>query len=391
MVSYCDVAVVGAGPYGLSIAAHLRSQGIQFRIFGRPMHTWREQMPLGMALKSDGFASDLSDPVHSLTLEAFCAETGIAYDHTKIPVKLDTFISYGLAFQRRLVPDLVQQLVTRIERRGDEFRLQLEDGNTVLAKRVVLAVGISHFQYVPESLAGLSPQYLSHSSEHKYPNALADRQVTIIGGGASALDLAALMHESGTDVTIVARRSSLVFHKPIRRGFGAGYALREQALAQAGSPAFSPMRRRYSICCPKRRDWISFSDIWGRREDGRSGIALSERCRSSWAVHSSQRWSKLDAFTWRCAAKTGAPANTSPITSSRLRAIALILDGLASSIRILPPTLRQFRMHLSWEVTFSRPSKVYTSWEYTAHRIVRHLARTQIPEDITKPSVAVAG
>jgi thioredoxin reductase len=217
MFSRCDVAIVGAGPYGLSVAAHLRSRGISFRIFGKPMYTWREQMPSGMALKSDGFASDLSDPSGAFTLEAFCARQGIAYDHTKIPIALDTFVSYGLAFQKLLVPDLVEQLVTRIEQHQDGFRLKLEDGGEMLADRVVMAVGVTHFSYVPEALAGLPPQYLSHSSAHKDPSALADRDVAILGGGASALDLAALMHENGARVTVIARRAELVFHKPPSR------------------------------------------------------------------------------------------------------------------------------------------------------------------------------
>ena len=63
----CQLAIVGAGPYGLSIAAHLRERGVNFRIFGTPMRTWREQMPRGMLLKSDGFASNLSDPQPVLT------------------------------------------------------------------------------------------------------------------------------------------------------------------------------------------------------------------------------------------------------------------------------------------------------------------------------------
>jgi cation diffusion facilitator CzcD-associated flavoprotein CzcO len=214
MVSRCNVAIVGAGPYGLSIAAHLRSRGVSYRIFGKPMYTWREQMPRGMSLKSDGFASSLSDPADSLTLEAYCAQRGIAYDHVKIPVALDTFISYGLAFQKSFVPDLVEQLVRKIEQEGSSFSLELEDGSRVLADRVVLAVGITHFAHVPENLTSLPPQFLSHSSEHKDPRALADRHVTIVGGGASALDLAALMHENGANVTVVARRAALVFHKP---------------------------------------------------------------------------------------------------------------------------------------------------------------------------------
>ena len=74
-----QVAIIGAGPYGLSIAAHLRSLGIPFRIFGTPVDTWRRHMPAGMSLKSDGFASCLSDPDDKGTLEAYCAERGIPY------------------------------------------------------------------------------------------------------------------------------------------------------------------------------------------------------------------------------------------------------------------------------------------------------------------------
>jgi cation diffusion facilitator CzcD-associated flavoprotein CzcO len=62
------VIIVGAGPYVLSIAAHLRARGIQFRIFGKPMETWRRHMPTGMLLKSEGFASDLYDGKRHLTL-----------------------------------------------------------------------------------------------------------------------------------------------------------------------------------------------------------------------------------------------------------------------------------------------------------------------------------
>jgi cation diffusion facilitator CzcD-associated flavoprotein CzcO len=63
----CDVAIIGAGPYGLSIAAHLKVRGLDFRIFGSPMHTWLSHMPKGMRLKSEGFASGLYDPQSTFT------------------------------------------------------------------------------------------------------------------------------------------------------------------------------------------------------------------------------------------------------------------------------------------------------------------------------------
>lgn len=207
-----EVAIVGAGPYGLSIAAHLRAAGVSFRIFGSPMQSWREQMPTGMLLKSDGFASNLSDPNGSFTLRRFCAEQQIPYHDTRIPVRLDTFTAYGLAFQKRFVPELEQKQVTAIDRIPGGFSLKLQNGEVAHARNVVLAVGISHFSYVPPDLAGLQAQFLSHSSAHSSVEEFRGRNVTVLGGGASAADLAAALSESGAHVTIVARCSSFRFH-----------------------------------------------------------------------------------------------------------------------------------------------------------------------------------
>jgi thioredoxin reductase len=207
-----EVAIVGAGPYGLSIAAHLRSRSVPFRIFGPPMDTWISHMPKGMCLKSDGFASDLYDPDRSLTLKAFCAERGIPYNDMGLPVRLETFTSYGVAFSERIVPELENKMVLAIQREGDSFVLQLENGETCRAKRVILAVGITHFEYLPEALAKLAVEFVSHSARQKDPATLKDRNVVVIGGGASALDLAGLLHQAGANVQLIARKPELNFH-----------------------------------------------------------------------------------------------------------------------------------------------------------------------------------
>src|SRR5437867_8917232 len=144
-----NTAIVGAGPYGLSIAAHFRHRGIPFRIFGRPMDSWLAHMPRGMMLKSDGFASNIYDPEADFTLRHFCAEQGIEYADTGIPVRLETFATYGLAFKERMVPELEDRLVVDLDHISGRFLLRLDDGETVTARRVVLAVGITHFGYVP--------------------------------------------------------------------------------------------------------------------------------------------------------------------------------------------------------------------------------------------------
>ncbi len=212
MNSAFEVAIVGAGPYGLSLAAHLQARGIHFGIFGPPMEVWRRHMPQGMLLKSDGFASNLSDPDRSFTLKQFCQARGIPYDDTRIPVPLETFVNYGLAFQERFVPHLDARRVTKIERTVDGFHLQVEGAESFKARRVVMAVGISHFAYVPGLLSHLPKELLTHSSDHYDCSVFRGKKVTIIGAGASAVDMAALMHESGVEVTLLARDSSIRFH-----------------------------------------------------------------------------------------------------------------------------------------------------------------------------------
>ena len=205
-------AIIGAGPYGLSLAAYFKARGIPFRIFGRPMDSWLNHMPKGMCLKSDGFASNIYDPDGKFTLEQFCRERGISYSDSGIPVTLDTFTAYGLAFRERVVPDLDERMVVNIDRSKHGFSLRTDDGEEIIVRHVVLAVGITHFQYLPTSLTNLPTTYVSHSAAHCDLEPFHGRNVTVIGGGASALDLAGLLHASGAKVTLVARQHALKFH-----------------------------------------------------------------------------------------------------------------------------------------------------------------------------------
>jgi thioredoxin reductase len=207
-----NTAIIGAGPYGLSVAAHFRQRGIPFRIFGRPMDSWLAHMPKGMMLKSDGFASDIYDPESAFTLRQFCAERGIEYADSGVPVRLDTFTGYGLAFKDRMVPELEEKIVVSVDRSADGFRLQLQDGETFQARNLVLAVGITHFDYVPESLAHLPAEFLSHSARHREVEPFRGKDVVVIGGGSSAMDLAGLLGEAGAKVQMVSRRTELKFH-----------------------------------------------------------------------------------------------------------------------------------------------------------------------------------
>jgi len=208
-----DVAIVGAGPYGLSLAAHLRKAGVSMRQFGQIMHPWRTAMPAGMYLKSQGFASNLSDPDGTHTLAAFCQATARPYADYGLPVRLDTFIAYGQWFAAAHA-DVEETLVTRITALPGCFELTLTDGERLRARRVVVAAGIEHFASMPGELTGLPAALCTHASAHVDLSPLRGKQVLVLGAGQSALETAALLHEQGTGVQIVMREQQVVWNGP---------------------------------------------------------------------------------------------------------------------------------------------------------------------------------
>jgi lysine/ornithine N-monooxygenase len=207
-----EVAIVGAGPYGLSLAAYLKDRGVRHRIFGTPMQTWSEHMPAGMSLKSDPFASNLYDPGGRFTLENYMRSIGQPYDPTGWSVPLETFVAYGNWFQAQTAPDLDRREVRNIEASGQDFILDLDDNDQVQAKQVVLAVGIRDFAHVPPAFATVPAELMSHSSQIADPARFAGRDVTVLGAGASAIDLVMLLHEACATVRLVARAPRLDFH-----------------------------------------------------------------------------------------------------------------------------------------------------------------------------------
>jgi cation diffusion facilitator CzcD-associated flavoprotein CzcO len=207
-----DVAIVGAGPYGLSLAAHLRANGIAFRQFGKPMNLWRNAMPAGMYLKSQGFASNLSDPRGTHTLAAYCGETAQPYADYGLPVALDTFVGYGAWFRDAFASGLEEVFVTDVARRGNQFTLELSNGDTAHARAVVVAAGVEHFARLPEELTGLSAEVCSHSSAHTDLGAFRGQKVIVLGAGQSALESAALLLENGADVQLVARKGRIAWN-----------------------------------------------------------------------------------------------------------------------------------------------------------------------------------
>jgi cation diffusion facilitator CzcD-associated flavoprotein CzcO len=198
-----DIAIVGAGPYGLMAAGHLRSADSPSIVgFGDPMSFWADQMPVGMLLRSPYVASSIGPSDGPLSLTAYEETIG---ERPLQPVPLSRFVSYGRWYQQRVLPDLRSERVQQVARNGNGFNLTLETGERVHANRVIVAAGIGDFKWYPEVFRGLDG-LVSHACEHDDLTGFAGSHVLVIGGGQSALESAALLAEAGASVEVVARR-----------------------------------------------------------------------------------------------------------------------------------------------------------------------------------------
>ena len=268
-----DVAVIGAGPYGLSLSAHLTGRGVRHTVFGEPMDTWRNHMPVGMYLKSEGFASNLSDPGGRHTLKRFCAESGIEYGRHGVPIGLDTFSRYGLWFQERLVPQLDTRRVELVRSVSPGFELTLRGGDSLHARSVVVATGVHGHAYVPPELRHLPPEALVHTYDHRDPADAPEAGVVVLGAGQSALEAGVLVHESGGAVRLVARTPAIQWlakpggnTRPLRErlrypesGLGEGrtqWIYANHALAIHAAPERWRLQKAFSVLGPAGAWWL---------------------------------------------------------------------------------------------------------------------------------------
>jgi cation diffusion facilitator CzcD-associated flavoprotein CzcO len=228
----CAVAIIGAGPYGLAVAAHLRAANVAIRVFGEPLSFWRNHMPAGMKLRSPWVATHIGEPRGRHTLDDYYRQMGM--DVPKL-LPVENFIDYGVWFQERVAPDLDQRKVARVEPIDGGFRLVLDTGDTYFAERVVMAQGLLGHEHRPAQFDGLPRALVSHSCEHTDSERYRGKRVAVIGRGQSACESAAILHEAGADVEIVCRGGLVWNADPGQRG-----TLRKTVRALLGNMLIPP-------------------------------------------------------------------------------------------------------------------------------------------------------
>lgn len=206
-----EVAIIGAGPYGLSAAAYLKNAGVRTRVFGEPMEGWARHMPDGMLLRSRRWASHIADPRFELGIEAWEAATG---ELAAQPMPVEQFVSYGRWYQQQGVPDLDRRKIRNLAITSQSFSLTLEDGEDISAERVVVAAGIAPFAFFPAPFRGLPRGLVSHFAENASLTEFAGQDVLVVGAGPAGLETAALLREAGAKPHLVARERELVWDPP---------------------------------------------------------------------------------------------------------------------------------------------------------------------------------
>jgi FAD-dependent urate hydroxylase len=201
MTDTCDVAIVGAGPYGLAARAELRGSSLDIRQFGEPMSFWRKRMPEGMRIRSPWVATNFGPETNGLTLDDFERIEG-AREH---PLMIDGFLEYGDWYARQVAPDVDRRWVSRIAGAEEGFELTLADGTNVHARRVVVAAGIDPFGRRPAPFDKLPAELAAHSTRQEPFATRVGQKVIVVGAGQSGLESAALLHEAGVDVEVLVR------------------------------------------------------------------------------------------------------------------------------------------------------------------------------------------
>jgi cation diffusion facilitator CzcD-associated flavoprotein CzcO len=202
--------IIGAGPFGLAMAAAAGELGIPHVVVGEPMSFWRRHMPAGMLLRS---ACDWHfDPAGSATLARFL-ETRRQSPSDVEPLALDLYLEYADWFAETKGIRVRPARVVRLDRRDHRFVAALDDGTTIASDRVLLAVGYAAFAHVPGELSDLVPaERSSHTCDLVAPARYAGLRILVVGGRQSAFESAALLAEAGaTAVHVCHRHETPVF------------------------------------------------------------------------------------------------------------------------------------------------------------------------------------
>ena len=197
-----DIAIIGAGPQALTLVTHLLQKkaslrnGIQvFDPSGTWMTQWQQQFAAQEIPELRSPAVHHPDPkAHALRTfaEGRYHELHPPYDRpgTELFQDFCNAVIQRWQLQNMVIPAQVTHLEP-LQKRPSRFRLTLQTGETVLARRVVLATGGGQPTY-PDWVHHVDSPYpaerLCHANQVKLPSlqSLTGETVLIVGSGLTS-------------------------------------------------------------------------------------------------------------------------------------------------------------------------------------------------------------
>lgn len=192
-----ETAIVGAGPYGLALAASLPEGSAT--VFGEAAGTWRAMQP-DMELRARWLEMDLAYAGQPGSLAHWASSGGSSH---REPMTVRDFLDYLEWFRATRVPSHVDEAVELVERQGQGFRISTA-ARSVTARSVAIAVGITPFASIPR-VCRLSDDRIVTAAEIGDVERLSGLRIAVVGGGQSAIETAARAAAAGAEVTLLAR------------------------------------------------------------------------------------------------------------------------------------------------------------------------------------------
>lgn len=202
-----DVAIVGAGPAGLSAAYELTKAGITPLVLERTAavgDVWRNHYD-GLRLNSGRYYSALPGSKFPLSAGGWPTRDEVVTLLEKMPERGGFTVQTGVEIQS-----------VRYDTARDSWQLTTRNGQQLVARAVVIAAGANRIPVIPEwdGMDSFTGQIM-HSSEFKNARDYADKHVLIVGSGNSSAEIASRLVEYARSVTLSVRTPPQILPKSI--------------------------------------------------------------------------------------------------------------------------------------------------------------------------------